>query len=190
MKLYLAYGANTNFENMNKRCPDAKYICNITLHHHRLVFRGVADAVPSRGSKVVCAVWLITPKCEEALDGFEGFPYMYVKRYVTVHLNGRKHRMMFYVMTKPGSRGESLPSESYERCLREGYADCGMPSGQIDRAMRRAAAWQLANPNHGKAHHGSWKPKAKAAEVAPISETDKAADDFVLSWFDVQEGGV
>ena len=98
MKLYLAYGANTHFDAMDMRCPKARYICNITVNHHQLVFRGVADVAPKRGARVECALWLITPQDEAALDRFEGFPNLYVKKYITTHILGRRHRVMLYVM--------------------------------------------------------------------------------------------
>lgn len=142
MKLYLAYGANTNLRSMRTRCPAARYVCNITLNHHTLVFRGVADVVPKRGARVHCALWLLTDACEKALDQFEGFPHLYVKKYVTLHLDGRRHRVMLYVMRNPDSRGQSLPSRSYEDCLRNGYHDCGISTRQIDAAMSRAAEYE------------------------------------------------
>lgn len=184
MKLYLAYGANTNLGNMSTRCPDAKYVCNITLHHHKLVFRGVADVAAHRGAKVVCALWLISPKDEEALDGFEGFPYTYVKRYVTVHLQGKRHRAMFYVMRT--RRYEMEPSAAYEACLREGYAQCGMPIGQIDKAIERANKWRATNANTKVGDTSSWasKKSAKPSPAAVGSEmTGDAADQFLMEWY-------
>lgn len=188
MKLYLAYGANTNLSNMKSRCPEAKYICNITLHHHRLVFRGVADVVPNRGSKAVCAMWLITPECERALDRFEGFPTLYVKRYVTVHLQGQRHRVMFYVMTRPASRGEAEPSNGYEQCLREGYAACGMPIGQIDRAIGRAKAWRQTHAMTSTVYSGSWSQPAPQQPVV-IEQESGATDEgeeALMAWYEEQ----
>jgi gamma-glutamylcyclotransferase (GGCT)/AIG2-like uncharacterized protein YtfP len=188
MKLYLAYGANTNHGNMANRCPDAKYVCNVTLHHHRLAFRVVADVVPQRGGKVVCAMWIISAKDEAALDRFEGFPNLYVKRYVSMRLQGRKHRVMFYVMRT--RRYEDLPSEGYEACLREGYAECGMPLGQIDWAIRRAKAWQEKNSKG--VYETSWSRTAMPASAVDIplaasdvEDRDKldAADEFMMNWY-------
>lgn len=143
-KLYFAYGANTNLASMQRRCPTARYVCNLTLHHHQLVFKRVADVVMKRGAKVEGALWVITPEDEKSLDRFEGFPNTYVKKYVTVMIEGRKHRVMFYVI-RPYRRQE-LPSVTYESTLRTGYADCGLPEKQIDRAIERAERWIVANP--------------------------------------------
>lgn len=180
MKAYLAYGANTNLAEMRIRCPEAQYICNVTLHHFRLVFRGVADVVPHRGSRVVCALWVISPKDEAALDRFEGFPNYYVKRYVTMHLNGKRHRVMFYVVRAP--RGECIPARSYERCLREGYAQCGMPDAQITNAIARAerSTRQIVD-------RSSWARKdaaaiAKQNSVDDEVESEAAALDL-MDWY-------
>ena len=176
MKLYLAYGANTNLRSMSARCPAAKYVCNLTLNHHQLVFRGVADVVAARGRKVECALWLITPECEASLDGFEGFPNLYVKKYVRVWLNERWTRVMFYVMRR--ARSQQLPSKSYEDTLRGGYADCGINPVQIDRAIERVHAWERANPRPvAPVYKGSWT-KSDAASVTPIGN----AHSYTQGW--------
>lgn len=140
-KLYLAYGANTNRDHMRRRCPAAQYICNLTVPDHQLIFRGVADVVYAPGRETQCALWLITPKCEAALDAFEGFPYGYTKKYINIELDDRRHRAMLYVMTVQRRRGQHEPYPSYEECLREGYADCGLPGEQIDEAIALVGKW-------------------------------------------------
>jgi gamma-glutamylcyclotransferase (GGCT)/AIG2-like uncharacterized protein YtfP len=137
-KLYLAYGANTDHLSMKVRCPAAVYVCNITLPEHRLVFRGVADVVPTPGAKVECALWMITPACEASLDRFEGFPSFYVKKYVKATLNGRKSRMMFYIMRKQSDREQSPAYASYLSTLEMGYATCGLPQQQLIEATKSA----------------------------------------------------
>lgn len=165
-KLYLAYGANTNRGHMAVRCPGAQYVCNITVQDHQLIFRGVADVVYAKGRDAVCALWLITPKCEEALDAFEGFPYGYTKKYITMPLDGRRYRAMLYVMTADRrGRGQSLPPESYEECLREGYADCGMDSAQIDFALKLVERYKQRNGKSGVIAGGKrWFAKDRKAQ--------------------------
>lgn len=193
MKLYLAYGANTNAEQMKERCPDAKYVCNVTLRDHRLVFRGVADIVPCKGAKVTCAMFAISAKDEEALDRFEGFPWSYVKRYVTLMLNNKRHRMMFYVMRKHSY--EHTPSESYEECVRSGYAQCGMPQRQVDRAILHAQAWIAHNGTAKNRKRSKWDNEPEQAAVpvltevvnAPSADTDAdAAEAFMFDFFSRQ----
>lgn len=185
MKLYLAYGANTNFDNMRVRCPEAKYVGNVTIKDHRLVFRGVADLASLRGSKVVCAMWVISPKDELALDTFEGFPNLYVKRYITVRLQGKRHRVMFYVMR--ARKYESEPSERYEATLRKGYDDCGMDASQIDKAIKQAKAWAEKHGATRNVGHGSWGTKpAPVAKPEVDDEDDEATQQFLYDWYSQQ----
>jgi gamma-glutamylcyclotransferase (GGCT)/AIG2-like uncharacterized protein YtfP len=142
MKLYLAYGANTHTSSMAMRCPAAKYLCNIVLKNHSLRFRGVADVVPEKGSTVVCALWMITEECERALDRFEGFPNLYIKKYVTLEVDSRKSRMMLYVMR--ATRSESPAYDSYYNTLRAGYIEHNMPVAQLEAANQHAEDWAEA----------------------------------------------
>ncbi len=135
-KYYLAYGANTNFKSMTERCPKAVYVGNVMLPNMKLVFRGCADVVEAKESKtnVHLALWTITKTDEDALDRFEGFPHFYVKKYFEVDDDGEKVQAMIYVMRSP-MQYQSLPSDWYEKTLRDGYADCGLPVAQIDAAI-------------------------------------------------------
>lgn len=182
MKLYLAYGANTNFENMAARCPEARYVGNITLPGHRLVFRGVADVTAAKGKSVACALWAISPKDEESLDRFEGYPNLYLKRYFNIFLLGRRHRVMMYVMRT--RRYEAQPSERYEATLRKGYADCGMDAAQIDQAIRDAKWWS-AKHAPVQASYGSWADQKPDPEVEGDVD-EEAAEQFMLSFYEQQ----
>ena len=135
-KLYAAYGANTHLESMAHRCPDARPIAAIVLYDWKLVFRGVADLVEAPGEKACCALWEITDEDERALDRFEGFPNLYVKREFEIVKDGEVLTGMFYVMRD--ARGTAPPPRYYEETLRAGYEDFGMNTAQIDRAIREA----------------------------------------------------
>jgi hypothetical protein len=184
MKLYLAYGANTNVANMASRCPEAKYVGNVSIPNHRLVFRGVADVTPSKGNTVLCALWVISPKDEQALDGFEGFPNLYVKRYMTVRLQGKRHRVMFYVMRARSYEAE--PSEKYEATLRTGYEQCGMSTEQIDRAIAHATKWREKHGAPARVGYGSWgdkKPVPPVEDVVVEEADDDAAEQMMFDWY-------
>jgi gamma-glutamylcyclotransferase (GGCT)/AIG2-like uncharacterized protein YtfP len=184
MKLYFAYGANTSFDNMNRRCPGAKYVCNVTMHNFKLVMRGVADLQPQRNAKVQGAMWLISPENEAALDRFEGFPRSYVKRYVTMRLNGKRYRVMFYVMRQAFWQDE--PSEAYEAVLRSGYADSGLPELQLDRAISAAMAWRERHPD-AAGRTSSWdRPKSKPAAANDDDAAKDAADQTVAEFYNQQ----
>jgi gamma-glutamylcyclotransferase (GGCT)/AIG2-like uncharacterized protein YtfP len=166
-KLYAAYGANCHREHMATRCSAAKPVGRAKLYGHRLAFRGVADVVKTLGAIVHVALWEITDECERALDRFEGFPHLYVKRTAMIKINGRAERVMFYVMRK--NDGEfSPPPKSYENTLRAGYAHFGMLVAQIDDAIAHARKVDSAPPFDSKWHRldrgeDVTKPKAKAA---------------------------
>lgn len=152
--LYAAYGMNTSYEEMRRRCPDAEPVGRVLLRNHRLVFRGVADVVWSLGHQTHLALWRITAKCEKALDGLEGFRTdhsgLYDKRYFRIHGAGPLGGQwaMMYVMT---SRTYiAPPSEYYEKMLRAGYRNFDMPQSQIDAAKQNAkdGSWMKARASH------------------------------------------
>jgi len=135
-RIYGAYGANTNLEQMEIRCPDATLIGVGKLHGYRLEFKGVADIIVQPGHEMDILLWDITKDCEEALDWFEGFPRMYVKRQLHVEMNGAKWPTMFYVMN--GARDLSLASDSYYNALHDGYQANGMSVKELHQADARA----------------------------------------------------
>jgi gamma-glutamylcyclotransferase (GGCT)/AIG2-like uncharacterized protein YtfP len=82
MPLYFAYGSNLSWEQIQKRCPSAKYITNAVLPDHELLFTreskttwecGVADAVYKQDGEVWGVVYEINEKDLLALDKNEGF---------------------------------------------------------------------------------------------------------------------
>lgn len=141
---YFAYGANTNVQSMIDRCPAAIQVGRGELDGYKLTFRGVASIEPTDGS-MHGAVWAITRACERALDKFEGYPYLYVKRRVKVRVNGRVIECMVYVMNG-WRRDREHPSPYYHATLRQGYRDFQMPYAQINAALREVDAWIKANP--------------------------------------------
>ena len=84
-RLYIAYGSNLNIEQMGFRCPYAVPIGTTVLTDYRLMFRGgmdgnaVATIEPAKGESVPVLLWEITPRDEEALDRYEGWPRLYRK---------------------------------------------------------------------------------------------------------------
>lgn len=81
MPLYFAYGSNLSWEQMQKRCPSAKYLSNAVLPDHELLFTreskkrkcGVADAVYKKGKEVWGVVYEINEHELLELDSAEGF---------------------------------------------------------------------------------------------------------------------
>ncbi len=128
--LYLAYGMNTNIDQMASRCPGSVSIGRVDIPDFRLVFRGVADIEYSPGDVLQTVMWDITPACEDALDILEGYPTFYTKKYIDVEINRKKYRAMIYQMV--GDRLDySHPSSYYQNMLEEGYQDHGLELNQI-----------------------------------------------------------
>ncbi len=128
--LYLAYGMNTNIDQMASRCSGSVSIGRVDIPDFRLVFRGVADIEYSPGDVLQTVMWDITPACEDALDILEGYPTFYTKKYIDVEINRKKYRAMIYQMV--GDRLDySHPSSYYQNMLEEGYQDHGLELNQI-----------------------------------------------------------
>ena len=113
MKLYFAYGANLNLEGMRFRCPEARPIGTLMLDGWRLAFSGVATIRPEPGAQVPGALWSLTQECEDNLDVFEGFPYLYTK----IHLTQGDQNFMVYVMNDDPP---APPSRSYFETIAQG----------------------------------------------------------------------
>lgn len=145
--LMLAYGANTCPVSMAMRCPAAKPLGAVTLRDYALVFRGVADIVPLKGSTLHGVLWSITPECERELDLFEQYPHLYIKRRVQVRDRlDTRFTAMAYVMARhadPKRLEVCPPGSFYYETLCSGYRYFGLPVSQIDNAADAAdrASW-------------------------------------------------
>lgn len=127
MKLYFAYGANLNLEGMRFRCPAARPVSAFLLQDWQLTFSGVATIQPRPGAAVPGALWEITAECEDNLDVFEGFPFLYSK----VYLAQGNQEFMAYVMNDDPP---AAPSRSYFNTILEGYRDWNLPVSELHRA--------------------------------------------------------
>lgn len=136
-KLYIAYGSNLNIEQMGQRCPYAVSLGTTMLEGYRLMFRGSGNAVatvePMVDRCVPVLVWEITPRCEEALDRYEGWPRLYRKESLTIHIKGRLVEAMVYIMNEVYPYGQ--PGDYYLNVIKEGYASAGFETTVLDRAM-------------------------------------------------------
>lgn len=128
MKLYFAYGANLNIDNMARRCPDAVAIQPFHLADWRLAFSGVATIQRSQDDYVPGALWAISEADERALDDFEGYPYLYRKE--IIQSDGLE--FMVYVMNQdpPGE-----PSLNYLLTIAQGYQDWSLDIEDLSAAV-------------------------------------------------------
>jgi gamma-glutamylcyclotransferase (GGCT)/AIG2-like uncharacterized protein YtfP len=139
--LYFAYGANTHRPSMASRCPEAEFLGTARLVGYALTFRGVADICRSHDGAMEGALWDITESDLAALDRFEGYPRLYTRGLVRIDVRTTRRpvilaetaRAWVYWMT-PG-HGQAHPSASYLETLRSGYAECALPTDQLDAAL-------------------------------------------------------
>jgi len=142
--IYLAYGSNLNLRQMRQRCPYAVPLGVATLLDYRLLFRGggrsaVATIEPFVGGSVPVLLWEITPRDEEALDRYEGWPRLYRKEMITVEFDGDPVEAMVYIMN-----GQPLgqPSQYYLESIIEGYISAGFDTAVLDEALAVSDATQ------------------------------------------------
>lgn len=145
-RFYFAYGSNCNLGQMAYRCPKARRMGAATLPNFRLTFNGrrdgsgVANILPCTGAAVTGLLWEITTRCELSLDRYEGFPYLYEKKNVTVRMqNGEQYEAMVYVMT-PAYRDPALPGRDYLEGIVEGFQENGMDPEPVWAAVRATEA--------------------------------------------------
>jgi gamma-glutamylcyclotransferase (GGCT)/AIG2-like uncharacterized protein YtfP len=141
-KVYLAYGSNLNLEQMRHRCPYAIPLWPVELSGYRLLFRGgngnaVATVEPKEGGSVPALLWEITPRDEEALDRYEGWPHLYRKETVKVAAGRKMVEAMVYVMN--GGHPLGLPGEYYLGVIIAGYTSAGFDPQVLKQAMRDSA---------------------------------------------------
>ena len=136
VKLYFAYGMNTNQEEMSYRCPDARALGKAMLSGYRLEFKSFATIVPSPKESVDGVLWTITDSDESALDMLEGYPEFYDKKTVSVEHNGQSYIAMTYIMG-PRDQGHA-PSDGYYSMVSEGYQTFGLSQQQLLDAKNRS----------------------------------------------------
>jgi hypothetical protein len=136
VKLYFAYGMNTNKEEMAYRCPSAVPMGKAILPGYRLEFKSFATIVPDPKESVEGVLWSITDTDESALDMLEGYPEFYDKKNVSVIHNEMDYIAMTYIMG-PREQGYA-PSDGYYSMVSEGYQTFGLSQRQLLDAKNRS----------------------------------------------------
>lgn len=136
VKLYFAYGMNTNKEEMAYRCPNARAIGKAILPGYRLEFKSFATIVPSPKEQVEGVLWTVTDTDESALDMLEGYPEFYDKKTVSVEHDNQSYIAMTYIMS-PREQGHA-PSDGYYSMVSEGYQSFGLSQQQLLDAKNRS----------------------------------------------------
>lgn len=127
-KCYIAYGSNLNLPQMAERCPTAKVLGASSMKDWQLLFRGphggaVATVEPYKGSSVPVLVWEISETDENALDRYEGWPYLYRKEIVKIKLGRKTIEALVYLMIE--GKPLNQPSSYYYSVIYDGYKSAG-----------------------------------------------------------------
>jgi hypothetical protein len=136
IKLYFAYGMNTNRDEMAYRCPGACALGKAILPGYRFEFKSFATIVPSPKESVEGVLWTITDTDESALDVLEGYPEFYDKKNVSVIHDEMDYIAMTYIMG-PREQGYA-PSDGYYSMVSEGYQSFGLSQKQLLDAKNRS----------------------------------------------------
>ena len=136
VKLYFAYGMNTNRDEMAYRCSSAVPMGRAILPGYRLEFKSFATIVPSPKETVEGVIWTITESDESALDMLEGYPEFYDKKTVSVEHDNQSYIAMTYIMG-PREQGYA-PSDGYYSMVSEGYQTFGLSQTQLLDAKNRS----------------------------------------------------
>jgi len=130
---YFAYASNLNKKQMSERCPMARPVSAVTLHHYRLVFSGwsrqwrggVASIQPFRGEKVMGAIYELSEEDMKRLDRYEDCPASYNRINVRVNKEfGEMIEAVTYI--RAGRAEDNKPSEDYLAVIQQGYRDWGI----------------------------------------------------------------
>ena len=119
---------------MEMRCPNAKIVGKGYLSNYRLLFKGSKTGSyltiePAEKEEVPFGIWEITPKHEETLDIYEGYPLFYYKRELDIEYYDfesktiKKDKAMVYIMHEDREFG--IPTRRYMDVCQEGYSNFG-----------------------------------------------------------------
>ena len=168
--IYFGYGSNLDMEAMRRRCPNSYPICAATLPGYRLTFSGVLTIENNHPAEhVVGGLFSVAESDIRSLDGYEGFPHLYIKRYTHAVIAGQREEVFYYVMPE-GEFQVSPPSQFYYDICKQGYKDFGLDLAELDAAVDRAHV-EYAAHNAGRRAGGLY------GDTSPV--VDLSAD---LDW--------
>jgi len=130
---YFAYGSGLNRKQMAERCPECQPGFTASLPNYKLIFTGwlrqwrggVASIKPSRGDKVLGAIYEVSDRDLVRLDKHEGYPDVYNRLKVTVYRDtGEPVEAITYIKARQPE--ETKPSPEYLAVIQQGYRDWGL----------------------------------------------------------------
>ncbi|KAH9047328.1 Butirosin biosynthesis, BtrG-like protein [Lactarius hengduanensis] len=147
--LYFGYGSNLWIDQMNRRCPDNKYIGLGVLREWCWIInqRGYANVVPSSGDYVYGFIYEINSKDEQSLDKYEDVPYSYEKKIIPLELITRsgdgeteeKKTIDALVYVDVARTSRDVPKTEYIHRINMGIKDAlqkGVSQSYVDKYVR------------------------------------------------------
>lgn len=130
---YFAYGSNMNWEQMQRRCPSAQFVCVARLkdyrfaiaRHSRLRNCGTANIVAETGSEVWGIVYDVSEQELTILDGFEDGYRRERTLALTIGDSQSAVEVLVYVAEKEDN--VPLPSSEYKQLIVAGARHWNMP---------------------------------------------------------------
>jgi gamma-glutamylcyclotransferase (GGCT)/AIG2-like uncharacterized protein YtfP len=112
------------------------------LKGFRLLFRGLDNGAVATIEKyargaVPVMLWELEPADEDALDHYEGFPYLYRKEYLKIRHDSESLEAMVYIMN-PGRR-LGRPNPAYFKTIKDGYTHAGFDTRYLNEAVTASA---------------------------------------------------
>lgn len=132
---YLAYGMNTNSQQMQMRCPGAVSLGPAYLPNYKLVCRYHFDIDPSEDNIMQAILWDIPEETLKNLDTLEGYPHYYNRIIVTAYTDQNLTKSVdaiIYIMTNEAKNaGYKDPSSHYLNSVQVGYQEHGLDMTQL-----------------------------------------------------------
>jgi len=136
-KFYFGYGSNLDILQMKRRCQDCRPIVAAKLPGYELTFSGVLTIAYHPTAFVLGGIYEVSDEDEGALDIYEGFPHLYIKRYTHAIIAGQREEIFYYVMPEDSYR-IAPPGQAYYDICERGYQDWHLDIGELEAARRRS----------------------------------------------------
>lgn len=134
---YFAYGSNMSWQQMQRRCPSARFVCAARLpdyqfgitRHSRLRDCGTANVFPASGNQVWGIVYEISQADLAILDGFEdGYRRKILPVYYGV---GEERALEVLIYIAEIEKNVPLPNAEYKRLILEGARHWQLPAAYL-----------------------------------------------------------
>jgi gamma-glutamylcyclotransferase (GGCT)/AIG2-like uncharacterized protein YtfP len=160
-KFYFGYGSNLDILQMKRRCQDCRPIQAAKLPGYVLTFSGVLTIAYDPSTFVLGGIYEVSDEDEGALDIYEGFPHLYIKRYTHAVIAGKREEIFYYVMPED-SYHISPPGQAYYNICERGYRDWNLDIRELEAARKRS--WCVRKEFY------DWKAHSYRAQLAWATE--------------------